>query len=73
MGIGFFATENQFRYYEEFIDRYFEFENIPSTLRVNESGRITVTTNSTNFLYFLIAYREKLPCPSQSCAAEENQ
>ena len=63
VGIGFFATESQFRYYEEFIDRYFEFENIPSTLRVNESGRITVTTNSTNFLYFLIAYREKLPVP----------
>ena len=63
VGIGFFAAESQFRYYEEFIDRYFEFENIPSTLGVNESGSITVTTSGANFLYFLVAYREKLPVP----------
>jgi len=61
VGIGFFASENQFRYYEEFIDRYFEFENIPSELKINESGSITVKTDGSYFLYYLIIYREKFP------------
>jgi uncharacterized protein YkwD len=61
VGIGFFASENQFRYYEEFIDRYFDFENIPSELKINESGSITVKTNGSYFLYYLIIYREKFP------------
>ena len=30
VGIGYFLAGKQFRYYEEFIDRYLEFENIPS-------------------------------------------
>jgi hypothetical protein len=63
VGIGFAASENQFSYYEEFIDRYLEFENIPSVLKINEPGRITVKTDGTNFLYYLIIYREKLPVP----------
>jgi uncharacterized protein YkwD len=63
VGIGFFATENQFRYYEEFIDRYLDFENIPAVMRVNESGTISVKTDGSNFLYFLIGYREKFPVP----------
>jgi hypothetical protein len=61
VGIGFFASENQFRYYEEFIDRYFDFENIPSELKINESGSITVKTDGSYFLYYLIIYREKFP------------
>jgi uncharacterized protein YkwD len=63
VGIGFFVSENQFRYYEEFIDRYFEFENIPSELKINESGSITVKTDGTNFPYFLLIYHEKFPVP----------
>jgi hypothetical protein len=63
VGIGFFASEKQFRYYEEFIDRYFDYENIPSVLKINQQGSITVKTDGTNFLYFLIIYREKFPVP----------
>jgi uncharacterized protein YkwD len=63
VGIGFFATDKQFRYYEEFIDRYFGFENIPSVLKVNEQGSITIKTDDSGFLYFLIIYREKFPVP----------
>ena len=61
VGIGFFESENQFRYNEEFIDRYFDFENIPSVLKINEKGKITVKTDGSVFLYFLIIYREKVP------------
>jgi uncharacterized protein YkwD len=63
VGIGVFASENQFRYYEEFIDRYFEFENIPSVLKINESWSITVKTDGAGFLYYLLIYREKFPVP----------
>jgi uncharacterized protein YkwD len=63
VGIGFFNNENQFRYYEEFIDRYLDFENIPAVLKVNESGSLTIKTDGSNFLYYLIAYREKIPVP----------
>lgn len=60
-GIGFYLIGNQFRYYEEFIDRYFEFENIPENVKVGEPCSITVKTNGDKFIYFLIIYREKFP------------
>ncbi|HEY5470502.1 MAG TPA: CAP domain-containing protein [Bacteroidales bacterium] len=63
VGIGYYLSGKQFRYYEEFIDRYLEFENIPSELKVDEPGSITVKTNDNNFLYFLIIYYEKFPQP----------
>jgi len=61
VGIGFYLSGKQFRYYEEFIDRNLEFKNIPSELKVDETGSITVRTNDSNFLYFLIIYYEKFP------------
>lgn len=63
VGIGFNLTKNQFRYYEEFIDRYVEFINIPKTLGINESGKITVDTKGSCYLYFMTIYREKLLKP----------
>ncbi len=63
VGIGFYLSGKQFRYYEEFIDRYFEFENIPVEVRVNDPCKITVKTNGQNFLYYVIIYRESWPQP----------
>jgi hypothetical protein len=63
VGIGFYLAGKQFRYYEEFIDRYFEFENIPSEMRAGEPFDITVRTNGRNFLYYVIIFRENLPQP----------
>jgi uncharacterized protein YkwD len=63
VGIGFYLSEKQFRYYEEFIDRYFDFENIPSVVRAGEQCTITVKTNGQSYLYYLIIYRERLPQP----------
>jgi hypothetical protein len=65
VGIGFFITNNQFRYYEEFIDRYLEFEKIPSQLKVNEQASITVKPIGADYLYFLIVYRDKFPQPQR--------
>jgi uncharacterized protein YkwD len=68
VGIGFFLSGKQFRYYEEFIDRYLIFENIPGEVKPGEPCSITVKTDGKKFLYYLIIYREKFPrslTPSQ--------
>jgi uncharacterized protein YkwD len=62
-GIGFYLSGKQFRYYEEFIDRAFEFENIPVETQIDEPFSITVTTNGESFLYYLVVYREDFPRP----------
>lgn len=63
VGIGYCLKGKQFRYYEEFIDRYFEFENIPSELKIGESVNLTVKTDGNSFLYFMMIYREDIPQP----------
>lgn len=63
VGIGFYLAGKQFRYYEEFIDRYFEFENIPAAVKTGEPFDITLKTDGKSFLYFLIVYYEKYPSP----------
>lgn len=61
VGIGFYLTGKQFRYYEEFIDRYLEFENIPAGVKAGETFKITVKTNGQSYLYYIIIYRENWP------------
>jgi uncharacterized protein YkwD len=63
VGIGFYLTGKQFRYYEEFIDRYLEFENIPAGVKAGEPCKITVKTNGQSYLYYIIIYRENWPQP----------
>jgi len=63
VGIGYYLEGKQFRYYEEFIDRYLEFENIPDKLNAGEQGSITVKTTGKSYLYFMVIYRENFPKP----------
>lgn len=63
VGIGYCVQGKQFRYYEEFIDRYFEFEKIPAQMNAGEQRSITVNTNGSDFLYYLVIYRDNLPEP----------
>jgi uncharacterized protein YkwD len=63
VGIGYWLSGKQFRYYEEFIDRYLEFGNIPSEMRVGDQGSITIKTDGNRYLYFAIIYRENWPKP----------
>jgi uncharacterized protein YkwD len=63
VGIGYCLTDKQFRYYEEFIDRYLEFENIPAEVKAGEKCNITVKTNGKTFLYYMIIYRQDFPRP----------
>ncbi|HKK41028.1 MAG TPA: CAP domain-containing protein [Bacteroidales bacterium] len=63
VGIGYYLTGNQFRYYEEFIDRYFTFANIPDEVNPGDTAKITLETDGTMYPYFLIVYYEKFPKP----------
>lgn len=63
VGIGFYLSGNQFRYYEEFIDRYFTFENIPEKVNTGIPTSITINTDRNGYLYFLVIYYEKFPQP----------
>jgi hypothetical protein len=68
VGLGFYLSGKQVRYYEEFIDRYFEFGNIPGEVKAGEPFNIQLKTDGHNFLYYMIVYRENFPkalTPSQ--------
>ena len=60
-GIGYYLSGSEFRYYEEFIDRYLEFNNIPSDVKKGEAFNITMKTNGQSYLYYMIVYKEKSP------------
>lgn len=63
VGIGFYITKNQFRYYEEFINRYLIFRSVPISLSVNEKGTLIIDTGGDSFLFFLTCFREQFPVP----------
>lgn len=63
VGIGFHLSGKQFRYYEEYIDRSFEFNNIPAEVRTGQNTDINVKTSGRDFLYFMVVYYEKFPEP----------
>ncbi len=63
VGLGYCLNRNQFRYYEEYIDRYFEFEEIPSEVKPGKKTTITLKVPEKIFLYFMIVYYEKFPEP----------
>ncbi len=63
VGIGMYLTKHSFRYYEEFIDRYYKFSNIPDKIKVNQEFSIEVTVRPRKYLYFLEVFLEKFPEP----------
>ena len=66
VGIGYYLSDKQFRYYEEFIDRYLEFENVPAEVKTDKPFSFTVTPVSNNYLYYMIVYYEKIPEPMKA-------
>ncbi|HYG52647.1 MAG TPA: CAP domain-containing protein [Flavobacteriales bacterium] len=63
VGIGIYLTDKQCRYYEEFIDRYYTFDKIPSSVKPNERFSINVTPDSANYFYHLVVYYEPFTKP----------
>lgn len=63
VGIGFYINSRQFRYYEEFIDRYLTYNNIPSQLKPDKTSLINVDTGGSGYLFFITIYHENFPKP----------
>jgi hypothetical protein len=63
VGIGYYMSENQFRYYEEFIDRYLEFENIQAEAKMDKEFKLNIKPAGKEFLYYMVVYRENQSKP----------
>lgn len=63
VGIGYFIKDKQFAYYEEFIDRYFVFENVPEEVKRSQKFTIKISVQPGMYLFCLLAYYEKIPEP----------
>lgn len=63
VGLGCYISGKQFRYYEEFIDRYFDFGDVPLEVKTGEKTSVTLKTDGKNFPYFLTVHYEKFPKP----------
>ena len=59
VGIGLFLGENVFRYNEEFIDRYYEFIDVPDQVKAGKEFIITLQTKEGYYLCYIVAYWEK--------------
>ena len=63
VGIGFALTEHRFRYYEEFLDRYLEYKEIPSKVKTGQEFTIKVKPINNEFLHYVAVYRDKPVTP----------
>ncbi|MDA0194197.1 MAG: hypothetical protein O2887_00135 [Bacteroidetes bacterium] len=61
VGLGCHMTAAEFRYYEEFIDRYAVTGPVPAKVRSGEEFTVEVTPAPGYFLYYAVAYYEKPP------------
>lgn len=64
VGLGVYMKGGQFRYYEEFIDRYLEFRDFEDSAAVKEEYLISVKPlSSDHLIYFTLIYYERFPSP----------
>jgi uncharacterized protein YkwD len=64
VGIGVAIDGGQFRYYEEYVDRYLEFGPVKTELAVNEETKVPVSPlRGGDIVYAVIVYYEPLPVP----------
>jgi uncharacterized protein YkwD len=63
LGLGIYTTDQQFRYYELYIDRYYEFEDVPSEVKPGERFVLKCRPQAGHYFILVIAYYEKEPKP----------
>ena len=63
VGIGCFMTKSQFRYYEEFVDRYADIADVPLRFSPGQEFSIDIKPYDNKYLYYAVAYYEKAPKP----------
>ena len=63
VGLGYYLHDGDFRYYEEFLDRYLEFGNFINMAKVNQTVKIPVKPIKGKYLHMILIYHEKFPKP----------
>jgi len=63
VGLGYYITDNHSAYYEYYIDRYYEFRDVPESVRVNESFILRCKPADNQYFGLVLAYYEKFPRP----------
>jgi len=72
VGLGAYLYQNQFRYYEEFIDRHLEFIQAPSRAKPGETLRFSLKPiDPAKHLFMVLVYWEAMP--RQLTAAQANR
>lgn len=61
VGIGYYLYKNQFRYYEEFVDRYIVFGEFPTNVSIDQRIHIPVKAINDKHIYMALTYYEKTP------------
>lgn len=60
VGIGVYMEGGYFRYYEEFIDRYYTFHKVPAKVKKGEEFTIELEAQQGHYLFQLAAFYEKV-------------
>jgi hypothetical protein len=60
VGLGVYRTDKEFRYYEEFLDRYYTFVDVPLQAEVKIPVTIKLKPEQGKYFYYLLTYREEL-------------
>lgn len=68
IGIGFYLHKNQFRYYEEFLDRYLVFGDFKTSVKPNTKVIIPVKPEDKKHLHMVLAYYQTTPSPMSADA-----
>ncbi len=68
IGIGYYLYKNQFRYYEEFLDRYLVFGEFKTLVAANTKVSIPVKPVEGKHLHMVLAYYQKFPSPMSADA-----
>lgn len=64
LGIGCYIKDSEFRYYEEFIDRYIDFIQMKKTVRVDEISSMTLEPiDARKQVFAVVVYYEPFPEP----------
>ena len=62
IGIGCYLVGGQFRYYEEFLDRYIDFIEVKSTVSVNEPINLRIKPiDRDSYIFAVLVYFEEMP------------
>ena len=64
VGLGAYADGRQFRYYEEYIDRYLVFDSVPQSVGRKHSFAVSVRPISDkHYVYAAVVYYDPFPAP----------